>query len=139
MSSIFSDTLYRPEKCIDGIFENEEVGDLNICLSELDQPDAWLSVTLPERSVVSEVVVYGRSDCCNVKYLSGYEVWLSDAVGVPGADAYKCGGPIEVSRNSDYHDSVSCGGRRGTVVTMLLPGPSRTIMISELVVNGYTY
>ena len=88
MSSVYSATDYPPEMCIDGITENQGA-ELNFCLSELDQPDAWLSVTLPQRSIVSEVVVYGRSDCCNVRFLSGFEVWLSDAVGVPGADAYK--------------------------------------------------
>ena len=52
MSSVYSATDYPPEMCIDGITENQGA-ELNFCLSELDQPDAWLSVTLPQGSIVS--------------------------------------------------------------------------------------
>ena len=135
-SSVYSDTEYQPSLCIDGMITNQ--GDnINICLSALHQPDAWLSVTLPERSVVGEVVVYGRSDCCNIRFLSGFEVWVSDAIGLPTAGAYKCGGPFEVVEDRASVDVVSCSRRQGRVVTLLLPGASRTVMISELEVRGY--
>ena len=88
-------------------------------------------------SVVGEVVVHGRSDCCNVRFLSGFEVWVSDAIGLPAAGTHKCGGPFEVVEDRASVDVVSCSRRQGRVVTLLLPGVSRTVMISELEVRGY--
>ena len=89
--------------------------------------------------MVSEVIVYGRSDCCNNLYLLTWEVWLGEEVGAPNtAVAYQCGsGTTGIDQDLGAVHNVPCGGREGTVVTLLLPGSSRTIMISELLVLGY--
>ena len=137
MSSVYSPTLYQPAMCIDGRTANQG-SDLNICLTQLNQPDPWLSITLPQQSVVSKVVVYGRSDCCNNRFLADFEVWIGDEAGRPGEalGMQKCGrGAADQDRASV--NEVSCGGRSGSVVTLLLPGSARTIMLSEMVVIGY--
>ena len=108
-------------------------------MSKLNETDPWLSVTLPEGSVVSEVVVYGRKDCCN-KFLNPFEVWLSDEVGATASDkAFQCGARVSVMDGEGYVGVVPCGTPPpSTVVTLLLPGQNnRTVFLSELVVRGY--
>ena len=148
MSSVYrspSDTsspgIYQPAVCIDGFTTNQTAGgdDFNICMSKLNETDPWLSVTLPEGSVVSEVVVYGRKDCCN-KFLNPFEVWLSDEVGATASDkAFQCGARVSVMDGEGYVGVVPCGTPPpSTVVTLLLPGQNnRTVFLSELVVRGY--
>ena len=122
--------------CIDGVTDNQD--GLNICLSALDQQDPWLAVTLPSRSLVSEVVVYGRWDCCN-DLLTGFEVWLGDEVGQPSVAGgwHLCGRHTQELAGGAGVTAVSCGVRRGTVATLVLPGSDRTIMIAEVAVRGY--
>ena len=86
MSSVYSESIYLPSMCIDGVATNQGSGsdvELNICLSGVGVPSPWLAVSLAGRSVVREVVVYGRSDCCN-GLLQDFEVWVGDVVGAPG-------------------------------------------------------
>jgi len=139
MSSVYSSSDYQPALCVDGVTANPSPSDLNICLSALNRPNTYLSATLAAPSVVSEVVIYGRSDCCNTRFLSNFQVWLSDAVGATGtaSGAYLCGGVEEVLEDRASVNTISCGGRMGRVVTLLLLGSARTMMISELVVRGY--
>ena len=105
--------------CIDGVTDNQD--GLNICLSALDQQDPWLAVTLPPRSLVSEVVVYGRWDCCN-DLLTGFEVWLGDEVGQPSVAGgwHLCGRHTQELADGASVTAVSCGVRRGTVAALVL-------------------
>ena len=88
MSSLYSTdpaagSQFAASKCIDGIRRNppklpgipSHSTQVNVCLSA-SQADPWLSVAIEVGSVVSEVVVYGREDCCNEKYLNDFEVSL---------------------------------------------------------------
>ena len=84
MSSVYSLSEFQPSLCVDGITSNPGGGDtnLNICMSGIGVADPWLAVTLPDRSVVWDVIVYGRSDCCN-ELLQDFEVWVGDDVSAP--------------------------------------------------------
>jgi len=139
MSSVFSDSAYQPSLCIDGITRN--VGDdLNICLSHINETNPWLSLQLSARALIWDVTIHGRSDCCNIKYLlPDFEVWIDDVVGMPSVEkgSYLCGRQTELAVDRGSVETISCGGQRGTVVTLLLPGSSRTLMVSEMVVRGY--
>jgi len=136
MSSVYSDSAFQPSMCIDGVTANPSDSEYNICLSNLNQPGPWLAVTLPSRSVVTEVVVYGRSDCCNERFLGTFQVWVGEGDPSSAARASLCG-QDRASQDRASVNTLSCEGLAGTTVTLLLPGNSRTIMISELVVRGY--
>ena len=43
MSSVYSDTIYQPSTCVDGVPPNP-ASSLNICLSGVGMPDPWLAV-----------------------------------------------------------------------------------------------
>lgn len=134
MSSVYSEFQYQPAMCIDGLTSNQGHGDekdVNICLSAVGTPDPWLAISLAARSVVEEVVVFGRSDCCN-GMLRDFEVWVGDEVATPSSAGrwHLCGRIAASLPNSGSVTAVPCGGVEGVVVVLRLPGKSRTISAS---------
>ena len=117
----FANHDFSASKCIDGVTNN--ANGWNFCMSLVNVDSPWLSVELASGTVVSEVVVYAREDCCHTR-LSPFEVWLSEAAGLPGAGARQCGGSMSVAATVGPH-AVSCGGVHSSrYVTLLLPGPT---------------
>ena len=112
MSSVYSSSDYQPALCVDGVTANPSPSDLNICLSALNRPNTYLSATLAAPSAVSEVVIYGRSDCCNDRFLGAFEVYLTTT----GGDVL-CGSGT-ASQPAASVNTISCGGRTGSAVTL---------------------
>jgi len=68
---------------------------------------------VPENSKIGDVLIFNRMDCCQ-RFLSPFEVWVSNAPGVPELEtnvARRCGGtnvvPAEV-RKLDRSNGVVC-------------------------------
>jgi len=129
----YKGTEYHAANCIDG----KKTGQ-NFCMSKIlpkqNHPNpAWLSIEVPENSKIGDVLIFNRMDCCQ-RFLSPFEVWVSNAPGVPELEtnvARRCGGtnvvPAEVGPFS-----VSCQGLVGSQVTILLPGDERVIDLAEV-------
>eukprot|EP00966_Prymnesium_polylepis_P041475 962613-Prymnesium_polylepis.1 len=103
----------------------------------MEEDSPWLSVQLPSRALVSSVIIYGRSDCCQ-EHLADYEVWVGTTPGLAeSADAESRCQPDDTLTAPAIVGpfTVSCS-LEGTYVTLLLPGASRLLMLDELVVVG---
>ena len=133
ISSRFHETLYAASSCIDG--------DIRSLCATNRQPEAWASVKLPAGSTVDLVVVHNRADDNKeyLSWLSPFEVWLGRSYGDTADErgAVQCGGgPIRVPAESGPF-TVSCGGARGSFVTVVLVGSrARWLTIAEISVYG---
>lgn len=127
---------FSADACTDGRWGGG-ANSWSFCHNDHAERNAWLSVQLARAEVVVSVVLYGRSDCCQ-EHLGTYEVWVGDAPGDPTAAAgmSQCqAGETLIAQATVGPFNVACG-LRGTYVTLLLPGPSRQLMLDELVVLG---
>ena len=122
-------------QCIDGVTNNDN--GWNFCISNLNVPDPWLSVALPASSTVSSVVVHNREDCCQ-RFLGTFEVWVGNAAGLPtSATATQCGTLTAPATVGPF--TVTCSSPlSGSVVTLLLPGTRRGIILAEVTAYGST-
>eukprot|EP00966_Prymnesium_polylepis_P324274 7380343-Prymnesium_polylepis.1 len=117
--------------CIDGQ-TGSATGTWNFCMGTLNEANPWLSLTLPQGSVVASVDVYNRADCCQ-QYLDAFEVWVGSAAGYPSSSAgvAQCGTFLAPAEVGPF--TVMCSTPlSGSVVTMLLPGTSRFLVVAEV-------
>ena len=122
-------------QCIDGVTNNNN--GWNFCISSLNVANPWLSVQLPATSSVSSVVVYSREDCCQ-RWLNTFEVWVGDAAGLPSSStATRCG--VLTADLTTGPFTVTCSTPlSGSVVTLVLPGTRRGILLAEVTAYGST-
>ena len=120
-------------KCIDGVTNNNN--GWNFCMSNLNVANPWLSVQLPTSSSVTSVVVYSREDCCQ-RFLGTFEVWVGTTAGSPStATATRCCSLTADLTTGPF--TVTCAtALSGSVVTLLLPGTSRGIVLAEVTAYG---
>jgi len=133
VAPIYDGQNFEASKCID-----EDTSATSFCMSSPYANDPWLSVQLRARSVVSEIVIYGRQDCCQ-EFLPPFEIWVSEKGGVPSLDAgaTRCGGPIVVPLTAGpFHVLCKDVEHAGNFVTLLLSGAHRTLTITELQIFG---
>ena len=122
-------------QCIDGVTNNDN--GWNFCISSLNVANPWLSVELPSRSRVSSVVVHSREDCCQ-RWLGLFEVWVSSTAGAPSSSsgATRCG--VLTADLTSGPFTVTCSTPlSGSVVTVVLPGTRRGILLAEVTAYGY--
>ena len=120
-------------QCIDGVTNNDN--GWNFCISNLNVADPWLSVEVPAGSSVTSVVVYSREDCCQ-RFLGTFEVWVGNVAGSPSsATATRCG--VLTADLTTGPFTVRCStALSGSVVTLLLPGAQRGIVLAEVTAYG---
>jgi len=95
----------------------------------------WFSARVPSGTAISSVSVHNR-DCsrrCQRK-LRGYEVWIGTSKGdISSNQAHKCGGPYTNLNTGVGPFITNCNGTTAQRwVTVLLPGPSQTLLLAEV-------
>ena len=137
MSSVYPShsRKYAAPRCLND--SDTAAGERRVCMSELDVPNPWLSVRVPEGSRIKDVVVNTPEWCC-FRLLLSFEVWVSDIEGFPTPrSATRCGEMTVVGSTQGRSFPISCGALEGSVVTLLLPGDVRTLAIDDLAVHGW--
>jgi len=98
----------------------------------------WMSVRIPAGSSVSSVEVYPRQDALQER-LATFQIWVGTHAGeistaAPGSLAL-CGSMTAAATSGPF--TVTCASAlAGSVVTLRLPGASRTLAVSEVIVKG---
>ena len=102
----------------------------------LDQSWPWLSVGLPTPSTVSHIVVYNRRGQ-GMDRLSPFQLWVGASAGdYDSATSAPCGLHNLTAPATAGPFAFACGSLSGAYVTLVLPGPSRTLHVAEL--RAYT-
>ncbi|XP_031759475.1 fucolectin-3-like [Xenopus tropicalis] len=120
-------STYRPEynaaAAIDGNTDsNMRYGSCS--LTGNDNP-AWWRLGLKKRYKVDKVLIVNRGDCCSERLL-GAEVRVGDS-----ADNNNpvCGTVTDVS---ELYITVSCHGKEGRYVSVVIPGREETLQLCEV-------
>ena len=103
---------------------------LTFCHSALRTSEPWLSIELPQRSLVAYVQIFNR---VGFEYRLGrFELWIGERSGAHSVSsaAVKCA--EEEADASTKVLLVRCGSV-GQFVTLLLPGTQRTLNIGDVV------
>ena len=133
MSSILDAPNSHPASlCIDGITTT-------FCHTADSETDPWVSVEIASVAEVSYVVILNRMDCCHDR-LSPLQIWVGTSVGDYNSATSASCGVDEVSLHVpattgpfSFRCADSMGNPlAGTFVTIVLPGPSRTLHVAEI-------
>jgi len=83
------------------------------------------------------VDVYPRSDCCQ-RFLGRFEVWVGDVAwtGSATSGARLCGG-LTAPPTMGPHIVACSTPLSGAVVTVVLPGVGRAVVLAEVAVFGF--
>ena len=109
-------------------------GNVNSFCHSLDQDSPWLSVQLPAGSTVSHVVVHNRYGMGQAR-LSPFQLWVGAYAGdVDSPTSSACGINNLTAPATPGPFAFSCGSLSGDYVTLVLPGPSRTLNLGEIIV-----
>jgi len=140
MSSTYSNANFAGHDfsaamCIDG-HTGSATGAWNFCMSNLNEANPWISLQLPEGSAVSAVNVYARADCCQ-RFLGTFQVWVGPTVGYPSSSVgmVQCG-QLTAEEDAGPHTVTCAATLIGSVLTVLLPGTQRFLVLAEVVVHG---
>eukprot|EP00966_Prymnesium_polylepis_P042783 994200-Prymnesium_polylepis.2 len=121
--------------CIDGM-TGSPGGTWNFCMNNLFETSPWLSVGLSPGSIVSSVSVYNRFDCCQ-SYLSNFEVWVGPRAGLPSSvDGMTLCGTTTATDDVGPFNVTCSTPLSGLVVTVLLPGDNRLLVLAEVTLYG---
>ncbi|NP_001037954.1 novel protein similar to X-epilectin precursor [Xenopus tropicalis] len=127
-------STYRPEynaaAAIDGDTDSNMMSG-SCSLTGNDNP-AWWQLDLKKRYKVEKVVIVNRGDCCSERLL-GAKVRVGD---LADNNNPVCGTVTDVSEETIV---VSCHGREGRYVSVVIPGREETLQLCEVEVYGQEY
>lgn len=99
---------YAAETCTDGIFvDGTTLHAHNLCMSAVNVPDPWLSVTIPDNSTVLDVVLHAPSSCCFTLLVPSFQVWLGRAAGRPTHENSTFCGEVQVTGPTQVRDHLA--------------------------------
>ena len=91
----------------------------NSCTATKEEESPWWSVDLDRTMEVKSVTVYNRGDCCGDR-LNGFEVKVGDSSKSWNKNA-ACGGNQTATVLQGESVSVSCEGKKGRFVSVVVP------------------
>ena len=103
----------------------------NFCHT-LQQSTPWISLKLQQQTSVAYVQLFNRIDCCSDR-LSPFQLWVGQVEGdFDSSTSLACGiHNLTVPTGVGPH-TLSCGGRLGQYVTIVLPGELRILNLAEI-------
>ncbi|XP_074540319.1 uncharacterized protein LOC141801242 [Halichoeres trimaculatus] len=105
------------------------------CAHTIEMTNPWWRVDLLHRYVITSVVITNRADCCPEKII-GAEVHIGDSLEDNGIANPLAAVISEVSFRSSVSLKVE-NDMVGRYVTIVLPGPDKTLTLCEVEVYGY--
>ncbi|XP_074540318.1 uncharacterized protein LOC141801241 [Halichoeres trimaculatus] len=105
------------------------------CSNTIEMISPWWRVDLLHRYVITSVIITNRADCCPER-INGAEVHIGDSLQDNGVANPKAAVISQISAGSSHiltmNDDVV-----GRYVTIVLPGPDKTLTLCEVEVYGY--
>ena len=95
----------------------------------------WLSIELPNPSTVRHVIIFNRQQ--SAERLSPFQLWVGTSAGdYNSATSSHCGVNNLTAPATAGPFAFACGSLSGSFLTLVLPGPMRTLNLNEM--RSYT-